>query len=316
MLTPAQAILSALLTAIFVEFLTRRYGYNYEQQLPAPLEPETIKSPFLSDNLEIPAAVAEEPDEVNKLLDAIFVSHGVGIEPAEGLAVTENQSEQVSENQSPDVAAADTETVTAETITAETETADDPSPTAHNSTIAVLELTESNFDSLFTGNWLVLSHLPFHHPSARYLAHFLADYPDAVHNPLLRLATVDCNAHPLVAAALQVRQYPSLQMVTGEEGGRLREWPFEMQKLDQRTSWFLAHSQWSHLPVYQQLRPLDASLALAAIQIALFNKAHRLIETAQPAVYDWVLQHRPLTAGLLGVSAAALLFGRKAAHIF
>lgn len=311
MLTPAQAILSALLTAILVEFLTRRYGSgsNYET---IPLESEIIKTITISNNLEIPSEPPAPPAaaEVNKLIDAIFVSHGIGIEPE---STVENVTEAT------EIATAEIET---ENLN-KTETLDDSAEAQNNEQIApflfpflfpfpfpVLELDESNFNSLFTGNWLILSHFPFHTPSSLYHDHFITHFPSAIRSPHLKLATVDCNAHPMIAAALQVRHYPSLQMVTEE--GRLREWPFELRKLDKKASWFLAKSQWSHLPVYQLLRPLDASLVLSAIQIALFNKVHRLGGKAQSIIYNWVLNHRPHTASILGLSFAALLFGRKA----
>ena len=272
MLTPVQAILSALLTAILVEFFTRRYGANLFElaRVDEPAVPAILVN---NNDLDVVAGSegrrVEEPEEVRKLLDAIFVSHGVKEEvKVDKFRFREEEYDiQAEVNEEPPVIAKG-ESVNEESVNEEPviETS-----LPSESTQQVLQLTESNFESISKGNWLILAHVPWHQSSALYLSHFLSDYPTAIRNPALNFATVDCDAYPKLAAALNVKRYPSLQLMTEE--GRLREWPFEMRKLDQQASWFLLHSQWTHLPVYQLLKPVDDSLALSAFQIDIFNKA-------------------------------------------
>ena len=275
MLTPVQAILSALLTAILVEFITRRYGANLFEltRVEEPAVPAILVN---NNDYDVVAGNearrAEEPEEVSKLLDAIFVSHGVEEEVKVDKFREEEYNIHVEVNEEPPVIA-NGESVNKEFVN-EKPVNEEPvneTPSLTESTQQVLQLTESNFESISKGNWLILAHVPWHHSSSAYLSHFLSDYPTAIRNPSLNFATVDCDAYPKLAAALNVKRYPSLQLVTEE--GRLREWPFEMRKLDQQASWFLLHSQWTHLPVYQLLKPVDESLALSAFQIDIFNKA-------------------------------------------
>ena len=340
MLTPVQAVLSALLTALLVEFLTRRSLFHLATDEPVLSTEIANQVADIPEKLDI--ETGNEPEDVSKLLDAIFVTHGIGIASIEESdnadiierantvhldssattatmestettdnAITESASitdiggitnnaditESASITNNADITYnanikynADTTDSADTTESASiTDNADntDSGITDSSKTIGppstptippkLLELNESNFASLSTGNWLLLAHFPLHPPSLLYHTHFLTDYPNAVRNPRLSFATLDCDAHPILAAALHVRHYPSLHLIT--ENGRLRDWPFQLQKLDQRASWFLANSQWEHLPVYQLLRPVDGSLRLTAIQIAAFNRVHRLIVT-------------------------------------
>jgi len=117
---------------------------------------------------------------------------------------------------------------------------------------------------------LFFRHVPWYPSSKEYLNHFITEFPSIPANSF-NLAILDCHSHPFLAAALNVRQYPSLHLVT--KSGRLREWPFELRPIDQETLRFIVNGHWKHLPVYQLLKSIDDKhqLFLSFIQIKAFN---------------------------------------------
>lgn len=85
MLTPLQALLSAVLTGLIVQYLSSKFELREELDdkiknlkiiLPDRKIPKTLLFPTSSPE-------DEPPLEVNKLLDAIFVSHGIQAEEAD-----------------------------------------------------------------------------------------------------------------------------------------------------------------------------------------------------------------------------------------
>lgn len=79
MLTPLQAFLSALLTAFIVQYLSLKY----ESKIPTvdANNKLVIIDRTVPKTLLLPTSLPEDqPIEVNKLLDAIFVSHGIETE--------------------------------------------------------------------------------------------------------------------------------------------------------------------------------------------------------------------------------------------
>lgn len=124
MLTPLQALLSALLTALIVQYLSIKYAVASEdQQLKIAVIsrkiPKTLLLPTSSLGDEPPPP---PPPEVNKLLDAIFVSHGIEdqIVKDDG-KVDENIEETPLEKKE------------------------------------IIILDESNFSSVYNGDWLILA---------------------------------------------------------------------------------------------------------------------------------------------------------------
>lgn len=116
MLTPLQAFLSAILTALIVQYLSIKY------EIPSPdaKNEAVIIDRTIPKTLLLPTSSPEdEPLEVNKLLDAIFVSHGV-------------ETESFKEEE-------------------ETEKLELPQKKG------ILVLDESNFSSVYTGDWLILA---------------------------------------------------------------------------------------------------------------------------------------------------------------
>lgn len=120
---------------------------------------------------------------------------------------------------------------------------------------------------------LFCSHVPWFEPAASHLDHFTEKFPEALKSAKnnLNLATIDCQAHSFLCAVLQIRQYPSLLLVT--DSGRLRDWPFELKKLDQEALSFLINSYWKHLPVYQLLKQSynKQPFLFTTLQIRTFN---------------------------------------------
>lgn len=115
------------------------------------------------------------------------------------------------------------------------------------------------------------SHVPWYPSAKDYFDHFTTEFASIPLSAPVNLATIDCHSYPLIAATLNVRQYPSLHLVT--QSGRLREWPFELKPLDQQALSFIVNGQWKHLPVYQLLKPFDdkQQLLLSSFQIKAFN---------------------------------------------
>lgn len=117
-------------------------------------------------------------------------------------------------------------------------------------------------------------HVPWYPSAKAYLDHFKAAFPSALAaspSSNLNVAVLDCHANPLLAVALNVRQYPSLNLVT--ESGRLREWPFELKPLNQESLRFIAHEHWKYLPVYQRIKPISDrhTLLIPLLQIKTYN---------------------------------------------
>lgn len=86
MLTPLQAFLSALLTAFIVHYLSLKYEIpTVDVKNKLVIIDRTVPKTLL-----LPTSSPEdEPLEVNKLLDAIFVSHGIETETVEEEKETE-----------------------------------------------------------------------------------------------------------------------------------------------------------------------------------------------------------------------------------
>lgn len=300
MLTPSQAILSAVLTAVIVEFLSRRYGsslFGLEvfdeniidngHELRTELPSIEIENGFSLEKVD--GEMIQEPEELNKLIDAIFVSHGVGIidgkeespssEQAEDYKDTEVQS--VGDDQMDPVSKSQVDPLELVDTIKEVDPLNQLDTVSNNSNQSdpivksVLNLDESNFSKIYTGNWLILAHFPFYPPSSTYLSHFLQDYPTALNSNSVSLATLDCYEYPKLTAVLNVKRYPSLVLVV--EDGKLMDWPFKLRKLDQQASWFISTSQWKHLPVYQLLQQVDDILIINSLQIQVFNRVFKFI---------------------------------------
>lgn len=276
MLTPIQAILSALLTAVLVQFLTQR-ALNYsEHDNNLVIKDEIIN---LKQN-EYENFQESVPDEVNKLLDAIFVTHGVGIE--EGKIDEDEETEKGGEK--------GLETLEKDEITEEkieiidnNEIVKDNVPLFYQENVKeesirnkkeILQLDPENFNSIYTGDWLILAHVPWQPSSSVYLQHFNHTFPSSISDGSLNFASLDCEAYPRLAALLNILSYPSLHLVT--DSGRLREWPFAgINRLNQQLIQFLVQGQWKHLPVYQLLQSDDKhknpNIFLNEIQIKFFN---------------------------------------------
>ncbi len=265
MLTPIQALTSALLTALIVQFLTLKFTtdnqielVDYSNDVNDHKNQITNLVPESNPIIPIPNSRIEEPEELNKLLDAIFVSHGTedkSEEPGIPVDVVEEVDDKINEQNEP--------------IKPE---------------IAIrkqlLHLDAGNFDSIYTNDWLILAYTPWYPQSLQYLQHFQDRFTGALteFNSTLKLGVIDCQAHPRLAALLNVRSYPSLHLVT--TSGRLREWPFPLTHLNQQSLRFLLNAEWRHLPVYQLLQ-LDnkdnPNIFLNEIQIKFFNNLTSLI---------------------------------------
>lgn len=120
MLTPIQAILSAILTGFIVQLLTIKFNYNNVVIKDAvPVTTSNFKiDKTVPEWLQLPKCALDEPvppPEVNKLLDAIFVTHATEADPIEE---------------------------------------ETPIPVALP---FVTVLNESNFQSVYTGDWLILA---------------------------------------------------------------------------------------------------------------------------------------------------------------
>lgn len=121
MLTPIQALLSAILTGFLVQLLTIRFYNQHENVLEHKnliIQPQKI-AVNVPESLQLPKCPLEElatppPVEVNKLIDAIFVTHAI-------------------EDDKPEIK----------------ETEETPTP--------ITILNESNFQSIYTGDWLILA---------------------------------------------------------------------------------------------------------------------------------------------------------------
>lgn len=270
MLTPIQAITSALLTAVLVQFLTLKFSDYQQKELFKSEENVTRTKEIVPNITKIPIqdSRSEEPEEVNKLLDAIFVTHGVEDKPEEKQSKVEEVLEQ---------------------IVIVTEQNEHFQPAENNKTVdiepsvthkVVLNLDSKSFNSIYTSDWLILAYTPWYPQSLQYFRHFTDHFMDTLTeaNSSLNLATLDCQAHPRLAALLNARSYPSLHLVTSS--ARLREWPFPLAQLNQQTLRFLINSEWRHLPVYQLLQ-LDEkdnpNIYLNEIQIKIFNSIARII---------------------------------------
>lgn len=114
MLTPLQALLSAVLTGLIVQYLSVKFGFPEVQVI------ESIKNLKIFDRsvpktLLLPTCLPEDepPAEVNKVIDAIFVSHGIAAD----------LEQQVNSESGPEI----------------------------------ITLNESNFSSVYSGNWLILA---------------------------------------------------------------------------------------------------------------------------------------------------------------
>lgn len=112
MLTPLQALLSAVLTGLIVQYLSVKYGFPEELEIINVKELRTIDR-SVPITLQLSTCLPdEEPSvEVNKVLDAIFVTHGIETEIEKHL----------------------------------------------NSELVPKTLNESNFSSIYSGNWLILA---------------------------------------------------------------------------------------------------------------------------------------------------------------
>ena len=116
MLTPFQALLSAVLTGLIVQYITIKF-----EKLETPSEilskPQIVLDRTIPKTLLLPTSSPEdEPSvKVDKLLDAIFVSHGVKAEIAE----IEEESNVIKRE--------------------------------------IIILNESNFVSVYSGDWLILA---------------------------------------------------------------------------------------------------------------------------------------------------------------
>lgn len=267
MLTPIQALTSALLTALLVQFLTLKFTTDNQTELfdnsnnVNDHENQIINLvPESNPIIPIPDSRSEEPEEVNKLLDAIFVSHGAedkSEEPGIPVDVVEAVDDQIKVLEL--VESTESEIVIRK---------------------KVLHLDTDNFDALYTADWLILAYTPWYPQSIQYLQHFQDRFTDALteFNSTLKLGALDCQSHPRLAAILNVRSYPSLHLVTNS--GRLREWPFPLSNLNQQSLRFLLNAEWRHLPVYQLLQ-LDnkdnPNIFLSEIQIKFFNTLTSLI---------------------------------------
>lgn len=86
--------------------------------------------------------------------------------------------------------------------------------------------------------------------SMAMLEHFKSQYAQ-VRNENLNLAIVDVDAHPEMVYHLQIREYPSLTLIT--EDLRIRPWPFASRKMGTDILGFLEHSKWRYIPVFQRL---------------------------------------------------------------
>jgi hypothetical protein len=117
MLTPLQACLSAILTALIVQYLSIKFTIETSENKSTKLDfvldrtiPKTLLLPTSSPDDEPPLL------EVNKLLDAIFVSHGIEIE-----SFNEFEKSELPEKRK------------------------------------IVDLDESNFSLVYTGDWLILA---------------------------------------------------------------------------------------------------------------------------------------------------------------
>lgn len=113
MLTPLQALLSAVLTGLIVQYLSVKFG------LPETIEIKNIKKLKIVDRsvprtLQLPTCLPEdEPPsaEANKVIDAIFVTHGIEAQNELEMDIYK----------------------------------------------VPINLDESNFSSIYSGNWLILA---------------------------------------------------------------------------------------------------------------------------------------------------------------
>ena len=85
MLTPFQAFLSAALTALLVQYLSLKYENQPENKSSVTFAASALIDRTVPKTLLLPTSSADdEPTpEVNKLLDALFVSHGIEEETAQ-----------------------------------------------------------------------------------------------------------------------------------------------------------------------------------------------------------------------------------------
>lgn len=104
--------------------------------------------------------------------------------------------------------------------------------------------------------------------SMEMLEHFKTQYTQ-VNNDGLQLGIVDVDAYPEMIYHLQIREYPSLSLIT--EDSRIRPWPFVGRRMNPQILAFLEHSQWRYIPVFQRLNTSPVH-PFYLKQVLLFNK--------------------------------------------
>lgn len=295
MLTPIQAIVSALLTAVIVQLITLQLNKLEANEAENNTLNEIItdiSSHNPNTNFESISSIKndakfnrnEADSEVNKLIDAIFVTHGMedkssaetfeSVESSESVKPSESsESEKPSESSGSTKPAESAESVEPVDESLEKPT-QSPSPESSDSPQQEppVHLHEDNFNSVYSGDWLILAYAPWHPESISFYNNFLSvSLPNAT---TLSLVVLDCQENPRLAALLNVRSYPSLHLVTNS--GRLREWPFPLAPLNnhQASLRFLANADWKYLPVYQKLKANDkedVNIFINQVQIQIFN---------------------------------------------
>lgn len=93
-----------------------------------------------------------------------------------------------------------------------------------------------------------------------------------IQNPSLKLALLNAEKYPNLAAQLQIMDFPSLMIVT--EGNKIRPWPFASRFLTKEAIEFMSKGQWDRLPVYERM--LKTAPTLTGWQFKVFTLFGRI----------------------------------------
>lgn len=113
------------------------------------------------------------------------------------------------------------------------------------------------------------------------MEHFVEHYAE-VKSENIKLATANVHEHPELVYHLQLREYPSLTLVT--EDSRIRPWPFVARKMNADILAFLENSQWRYIPVYQRLQT-EPIHPFYRFQISLFNSLMQRVVSANTKIF-------------------------------
>jgi hypothetical protein len=90
----------------------------------------------------------------------------------------------------------------------------------------------------------------------------------------MKIGSIDAHKYPNLVDLLQVKEYPSIRLLT--EGGRLRPWPIEYPRsrddIHRIMFEFLKSRQWLQIPVFMMLNNQLNSSFLSTMQIRIFNE--------------------------------------------